>query len=152
MCMGCQSGFLRFNLNSISRINTFQIRKIYDFITCISSPRHDLGHFGYLLKQANTSRGLPGAQTSNPAPHWSDFDFCFKPLKTSGPPRSRTPIVAIDLGFFPISLNLTKKSAIFIVHLENLFKNDLGSFSSLPPNSVLLVGPCQAAPSGIFRT
>jgi hypothetical protein len=64
---------------------------------------------------------------------------------------SRTPIVALDLGFFPISLNLTNKSAIFIVHLENLFKNDLGSFSYLPPNSVLLVGPRQAAPSGIFR-
>jgi hypothetical protein len=32
---------------------------MYAFITCISSPSHDLGHFGYLLKQANTSRGLP---------------------------------------------------------------------------------------------
>ena len=50
-----------------------KLGKIYAFITCISSPSHDLGHFGYLLKQANTSRGLPGAQTSNPAPHWSDF-------------------------------------------------------------------------------
>jgi hypothetical protein len=65
---------------------------------------------------------------------------------------SRNPIVAIDIGLFPISLNLTETSAIFIVLLENLFKNDLGSFSSLPPNSVLLVGPRQAAPSGIFTT
>eukprot|EP00966_Prymnesium_polylepis_P144154 3328071-Prymnesium_polylepis.2 len=75
-CLSCiWAGYLVDHHDASDSVRTFRwtTTTALPFRASISSPSHELGHFGHLLKQANTSRDLPGSRT--------------KPLETSGPTR-----------------------------------------------------------------